>query len=152
MPDDGSTTHWDGYSDYQTVSQRITQSIHDAIEAAATIERAHQETARVDNEEAARAGSRIMAAAINVQTELQAYEDENDQYEELLAKFDGSDGYVHRFRTTQLHKECPDWLYEFVVDIRRAGFELGYLQAGREETERETTGPTDEAREMFANL
>jgi len=152
MPNDETTTKWDGYSDYQTVSQRITRSIHDAIEAAATIERAHKENARVDSGEAARAGSSIMFAAINVQTELQAYEDENEQYEQLLAKFEGDDGYVHRFRQAQLHTECPDWLYEFVVDIRTAGFELGYLKAGREQEEQTGNTPEGQAKEMFANL
>jgi len=150
--DDSVTTQWEGYSDYQTISQRITASIHDAIEAYAAIERAHMEGARPDPQTAARAGSRIMTAAMIVQTELDTFSDENDEYEELLDKFQGDDGYTARLKQVQLRSECPDWLHEFVADIRRAGFELGYLQAGRRNKQREKTGPTDEAREMFANL
>jgi len=150
--DQEETTKWEGYSDYRSISQRITASIHDAIDAYAAIERAHMEGARPDPQTAARAGSRIMSAAIIVQTELDTFGDENEDYEQLLEKFEGDDGYVRNLKEVQLRSECPDWLHDFVTDIRRAGFELGYLQAGRKQTEREKTGPKDEAREMFANL
>lgn len=152
MSDDTVRTEWDGYSDYQSVSQRNARTIHDAVEAFATVERAHQERGKLKSEVAARAGSRILTAAINVQTELAAYEDDNKQYEDLLANFTGEEGYVEQLREVNLRHDCPEWLYEFVVDIRRAGFELGYLKAGREESKREHEGPEDDAREMFANL
>jgi len=152
MPEDEVRTEWDGFADYQSVAQRNARTIHDAVEAFATVERAHQERGKLTADVAAKAGSRILTAAINVQTELAAYEDQNDDYEALLAKFQGETGYVERLRGTNLRSECPPWLYDFVVDIRRAGFELGYLKAGRESNERELKSAEDEAREMFADL
>jgi len=152
MAEDGTTTTWDGYSDYQSVSQCNARTIHDAVEAFAQIERGHKEGVKLGDKEAARAGSRIMTAAINVQTELAAYEDENEEYADLLESFNGPDGYVSRLRAVRLGHESPDWLLQFVRDIRRAGFMLGYLKAGREETKRDAEGPEEQAREMFADL
>jgi len=150
--DDSVTTRWDGYSDYQSVSDRIARSIHDAIEGFATVERAQHENAQFHPNEAARCGARILTAAINVQTELDAYSGENEEYQELLDKFEGQDGYVQKLRQVRLRNESPDWLYDFVVDIRTAGFKLGYLKAGREEEERNGDEPEDHAREMFADV
>jgi len=150
--DDSVTTRWDGYSDYQSVSDRIEQSIHDAIEGFATVERAQHENASWHPNEAARCGARILTAAINVQTELYAYADDNDEYAELLEKFEGDDGYVQKLREVRLRNESPGWLYEFVIDIRTAGFKLGYLKAGREEEENTGDTPGDQAQEMFADL
>jgi len=150
--DESLTTSWDGYADYQTVSDRIARSIHEAIEGYATVERAHNENASFHPNEAARAGARILTAAISVQTELQAYADENDEYQDLLEEFRGDDGYVQKLRQVRLRNESPDWLYDFVVDIRTAGFKLGYLKAGREEEERNGDEPEDHAREMFADV
>lgn len=143
---------WDGFADYQTVSARISRSIHDAIEAATTVERAHKEGAGVDPQLAARASADILSAAIKMQTELGRYKGGNPEYADLYESFDGDDGHVQKLRDVSLRDESPEWLFEFVVDIRRAGFELGYLKAGREETENTDTGPKSDAKEMFTDL
>lgn len=151
MPDE-VRTQWNGYSDYQSVSQRNAQAIHDAVEGFAIIQQAHSQGVKVQSEDAADAGARIMTAAITVQTELHAYADDNERYQDLLDSFEGREGYTARLKSADLSQSCPAWLYQCVVDIRRAGFQLGYLKAGRESDDRDLETDEDEARQMFANI
>ena len=51
-----------------------------------------------------------------------------------MDKWEGEEGYVNRFRRTPFNGTGDlEWFGDFVSDIRRAGWELGYLKAGREE-------------------
>ena len=133
-----ANSHWQAYGDYQSVSQRVAQSIDDAIDAYAQIQSLHQEGARVKSEPAAEARSRILSAALKLIPEL---EHDKQKHSEILERWqtDGSVasedddelGFVKRLNTVQLTRSCPDWLHQFVIDIRTAGWELGYLKAGR---------------------
>jgi len=83
---------------------------------------------------------------------LHAYADDNERYQDLLDSFEGREGYTARLKSADLSQSCPGWLYQCVVDIRRAGFQLGYLKAGRESDDRDLETDEDEARQMFANI
>lgn len=156
----GRGGRWEGYSDYQTVSQRIGRSIGDAIEGYAIIKRLHVENARISGEDAAEASSRILAAAMRLVPEMKTHRDDQDEYDKILNRWlDGEsddvdeqvpdEGYVAAFQTTSLRDDCPDWLNQFVLDLRAAGWHLGYLQAGRR-TEEEPDDPVEaDARAMF---
>jgi len=144
------TTRWHGYADYQNVSRRIAQSITMATEAYTTIQRAHEEEARVSVEEASRAGSRILAPALLLKQHMDRDRDAVDDYDKILDRWEGDDGYLNRIRTVQLHQECPGWLWQFVEDLNYAGLELGYLAAGRKEKEEAPIDSEDDAvKEMF---
>jgi len=151
-----TTTRWQGYSDYQSVSRRIAQSISDATEAYATIQRAHEEEARVSPDLASRAGSRIMSPALLLKQHMERDKDSVEQYQEILERWtegddDVDDGYLTLLQTVQLHKDCPDWLWQFIEDINTAGLELGYLAAGRKEKEEAPIDSEDEAvKEIFS--
>lgn len=142
--------YWDGYADYKSVSKRISQTIEDAVSAYSYIDAAHSEQAPITREEARDARTPILNAAIMLHDEMQREAEHNDDYDDILARWNGQDGFVKRFDEISLREERPGWLYDFARDIRTAGWRLGYLQAGR--TERE--GPDDpieeEAEEMFA--
>lgn len=63
------------------------------------------------------------------------------------------EGYLRELRDIQLQNECPDWLEQFVLDIKTAGFELGYLQAGRTVSINEDADPIEEdVNSMFNGL
>lgn len=150
---DGSTDGeiWDGYSDYRTVSSRIGTLVFDAIEAYADIHSIHVEGAVIQPNQAARARSRILAAAMALKAEMSHERDKNEDVAEILKRWEegleGSDvdvdvpadGFVSAFRGIRLYDDDPDWLSQFVEDIWRSGWELGYLKAGR----REETGPRE---------
>lgn len=133
---------WEGYSDFQTVSRRNGRSIDDALDAYAHVQRIHQEGGKVRNREAAEAGARILSAALRLVPELQANREQKEKYDEILSRwldgqypdeFDGpSEGFIDALNEVQLYADCPDWLFRFVLDLRTAGWHLGYLQAGRE--------------------
>lgn len=133
---------WDGYSDYATVASRIGENVFNAIDAYARIHSAHIEGARIRPRDAAEARSRIQSASMSLKPELEVQQDSNDDVAAILARWEGGedadtsvppDGFLSAFDSISLVESDPDWLYQFVVDIRRAGWELGYLKAGRYE-------------------
>lgn len=128
---DGPETRWEGYSDYKTVSITVGQTIEGAVEAYAQIESRHAEAAPVEPELAAEARARIKSAAMKLLPELRNDKDTVELYKEILDDWEGEDGHIQELNRIQLQHDCPPWLYEMVVQIRQAGWELGYLKAGR---------------------
>lgn len=129
--DDDAATVWEGYSDYQRVAQRIGMSVEDAVDAKSALKALHREGARVRAPRAAQARRDIEAAAMRMRVELEQDREEVDEYEEILTDWEGEEGYLALLDEVQLASDYPDWLDKFVNQIRRAGWELGYLQAGR---------------------
>lgn len=135
MSEADTDTAWEGYSDYRTVSQAIARSIDEALEAYAGLDSLHAESARVQPEQAAQARASILSAALRLVPELEADKDTNDEYEKILNDWQGEaddeDGYIDQLDEVRLQQTCPAWLYDMVLQIRSAGWHLGYLQAGR---------------------
>jgi len=127
----------------------VARSIDSALDAYARVRGAHVEGATIDPELAAEARGRIMSAAMKLIPELEQDRESVDKYDEILERWQGDDGFVRRFSEVQMRRECPGWMHQFVIDMRTAGWELGYLQAGRREAG-EPDDPTEaEARSMF---
>lgn len=124
-------TRWEGYANYQSVSFRVAESVDQAIDAYSQIESAHTEGARINPEFAAEARSQILSAAVRLYPELEQDRESVDLYDQILGRWEGQDGYLEKFSETSLRRSFPGWLVHFVIDIRSAAWELGYLQAGR---------------------
>jgi len=92
-PDDAggseTSTDWDGYSDYKTVSKSIVDATQNAINAYAELESRHAEGAKVQQRMAARARMHIKAAALQLLPELQRNSESNEQYQKILARWTG---------------------------------------------------------------
>lgn len=138
-------TVWEGYSDYQRVSIRIGRSIDEALDAYAELDSRHQENAPIPPNVAAEARTNILSAAMRLLPELEADRSVEDKpYDEMLRRWrSGGDGagYLQRLNEVSLQQECPGWLFQLVLDLRTAGWHLGYLQAGRT-TKTEAEDPT----------
>lgn len=131
--DDGPDSEWDAYSDYAQVSQRVTESISDAMDAYAALDNAVATGNKLNLRERTLLRADILAAAMRLQIELEAERDRGADYaEKMLDRWEGDEGYINRFRTSSFVDHSPEWFNDFASDIRRAGWELGYLQAGRE--------------------
>lgn len=78
---------------------------------------------------------------------------EVDVYTEILTRwtesYKGGEGLLDRLQDVRLHQECPEWLETLVRDIRKAGWEIGYLQAGRTISETTLDPDEEQARSMF---
>jgi hypothetical protein len=154
-----SVQRYEGYTDFQSVSNRVAASIDQAIDAYAHINALHIEDARVRQGEAAEARMRIHAAAIKLLPELRANaeaDNDSDVYTDILERWvgdgEGSDPpLLDRLDDVKLREECPSWLGNLVEDIRVAGWEIGYLQAGRTVTEEDLEPAEQDARQMFEN-
>lgn len=156
---DGSgSPEWDGYSDYKYVSYQISSAIDDAIDSYATLQGLHDEGAKIKANQAAQARQPILAAAMRLLPELKNNQSGNETYEEMVQKWteDGVPnrdvGYIPGLRQVDLTQSCPDWIYEFVLDLRKAGWELGYLQAGRYEEDDDEDDAHASAREMLKDI
>lgn len=148
--DDDRGSRWEGYSDYRVVSGRIARTIEDAVEAYAVIDARHSEGASVSPELASDARASIMAAAMMLQHEMERERgDDEKPYDEILSRWEGEEGFLRQMDTVQLRQVRPAWLHEMVLDIRRAGWELGYLQAGRTESQKPEDPVEADAEAMF---
>lgn len=130
-------TRFEGYADYRRISLRVASSIDRAVDAYARLDSAHNENAQVPPELAAEARGRIYGAAIKLIPELEDDREHVDDYDDILERWeDGEDederGFIARLNDTQLKSDSPAWLFQMVLDIRTAGWKLGYLRAGRE--------------------
>jgi NH3-dependent NAD+ synthetase len=65
-----SETTWEGYSNYRDVSQRVAESVSDAVDAYSALDSRHVEGASISQEYAATARQHIFAAAIRLYTEM----------------------------------------------------------------------------------
>lgn len=158
-----SNGQWEGYSDYQTVSASIARSIDEALSAYTELESMHMEGGKVKDMQAARARSKIKLAAMKLVPELDSDARNVEQYRQILCRWLGSgrvdfevdgpeDGYFERLNDTRLSRECPDWLENWVLDIRTAGWELGYLRAGRQSEAEEDDPIEASARKMIEDI
>lgn len=158
-PDRNSGERYEGFTDYQSVSQRIARSIDEAVQEYASLQRIHAENGKVPYDGA---GERILAAALRLLPELEDQRETDVVYDEMLVRWKADEpvqddtevevptsGYIELLMTTQLNRDCPEWLYQFVTDIRRAGWELGYLKAGRHAEEDDEFEKID-VRDMFS--
>lgn len=152
-----TTKRWEGYSDYQTNSNRVAAAIDDAIDAYAYVESLHIEGARIRQNDAAEARSRIVGATIKLLPELEENAsnsgDDETIYDEILTRwteeYDGGEGFLKRLKQVRLRSDCPEWLGDLAQDIRKAGWEIGYLQAGRTVSESNLDPTEGQARSMF---
>jgi hypothetical protein len=146
------TQQWEGYSDYQSVSRRVASSVEDALDAFAEIDAAYSQGAPLDATMAAEAHSLILGAAVRVKIEMEDNRDQKPVYDDILGRWSGEEGYINQFRDTALVDELPGFTFQFVEDIRRAAWHLGYLKAGRTDTEYEGDDTERAEREMFQDL
>lgn len=158
--DNTSAQRYEGFSDYESVSKRIARSIDEAVQEYAAIQRAHAEGRRVAHDGV---GERILAAAMRLLPELRDQRQAGAVFDEILARWLGDEakldetdvdpeppdsGAIEALMQARLTNDCPDWLHQMVIDIRTAGWELGYLKAGRHAEEDDEFTEAD-VKEMF---
>lgn len=148
-PQEDDATRWEGYSDYQNVSQHITRTVNRALQSYARIDAAMTEGAPIDPETAARAHADIFEAALSLVAEMEHDRMAVAKYDQILERWQGDGGYLKRFQNVQLGREMPAFVQQFVMDIRSAAWELGYLQAGRNRSTTDTDTPDQQAEAMF---
>jgi len=159
-----------GYADYERIATSLAKSINDAVEAYALLESRHVEHAKVKPGVAAEVRSLMLGTALKLEPKLASDSDVVNEYETILKRwfgegyngdgggdgggaiFDGTDeddgpaGYVGKLDQVNLQQRCPLWLRQFALDMQTAGWKLGYLRAGRQES----VGETDQTEEMLS--
>lgn len=142
-------TRWDSFSVYGEVSKDVADAVQAAIDAYSHIDSIHAEGADVAPKRAAEARACILAAAHRLMTELENERDQVDLYDDILERWEGQDGFIQRMGQVRLNSMSPGFLHQFVRDIHRAAWELGYIRAGRAERQALEDRVEDDARSMF---
>lgn len=150
---DDVRSEWEAYADYQSVSERVAESVADAIDALSRIEarghvnRKHKDVETVDR-------SSVLSAVAFLRTELENGRESKQVYDDILTRWEGEDGYLQRFRMMGMRDlESEPWIQQFAEDLHRAGWELGYLKAGREKQIGESgDGHDGELRDMIEGM
>ena len=151
---DGRRSEWEAYADYQSVSERVAESVADAIESLMIIERAKVSGESIKPAQETDLQADVLGAVVRLTTELENERDSKQLYDEILSRWEGEDGFVSRFRTVDVTDFQPEpFLQQFAKDIHRAGWELGYLKAGREKQIGESgDGHDGELRDMIEGM
>jgi len=157
MPDeDGAQDYWDGFSIYAEISRDIHESVGQAIDSYSAIASYHSEGAKIRDEEAAQHKAAVLSAAHRLLTEMEIEAGRNgpnaDHYKEILAEWNGDDGWIQQLHEANLAREHPSYLHEFAATIHRAAWHLGYLQAGRREEVEPDDTPSTSGREMLEDI
>lgn len=160
-----SGRRYEGYTDFKSVSQRIAKSVDDALEGYAFAASVTEEGYRGDKEEVVYAKSAIRGAALKLVPELRlnaqgSSDDGAEEFEEMLRRWmehgvDDNTGYIEAIRHVDfydINEPIPDWVEDFVLDIRSAAFKLGYLKAGRVEEETNIDPIEEDVNSMFKGL
>lgn len=154
---DDAEIRYEGFSDYQSVSNRVTASIDNAVDAFAMIDSLHAENARIQQREAAMARRHMLSAAIKLLPEIKENKNgkEDDIFADIYSRWveegDGDTGpFLDELKKVEFQSEAPDWLSQFAQDIRRAGWEIGYLQAGRTVKDEDLDPADEQAQDMFS--
>ena len=150
----GPETEWDAYSDYQHVSRRVAKSIGDAVDAISIIDSSEVAGEKLTAADETNLRADVLGAVNRLQTELENEREQQAVYDEILTRWQGEEGYINRFRTLTLaNLQSQPWLQQFATDIHRAGWELGYLKAGREEKQSRGGDAYDgEVRDMIEEM
>jgi hypothetical protein len=147
-------TRFEGYADYRRISLRVARAIDEAVDAYAQLQSRHREGAKVTPEFAAMARARILAAAMKLIPELEENRETVDDFDAILVRWregeeEDEDGHIKRLNEAPLSQTCPGWLFQMVLDIRSAGWEQGYLRAGREREAGERDPVEEETDDML---
>lgn len=147
--DSNNSGRYEGFADYSAISQRVASDVAAAVDAYARLDAAHSEGRSIPADSAAESRAAITAAATTLIPELQHDRDRKPLYDQILARWLGDEDVNHEGRLNQLdeiqlQQKLPGWLFQVVIDIKRAAFELGYLQAGHTvNEERKPADPTE---------
>jgi hypothetical protein len=151
---DGRRSEWEAYADYQSVSERVAESIADAIDALVIIERTKVIGDSMKPGPETNLQADVLSAVVRLSTELENERESKQLYDEILTRWEGEEGFINRFRNVNVQNYEPKpFLQQFAKDIHRAGWELGYLKAGREKQIGESgDGHDGELRDMIEGM
>lgn len=143
-------TEYEGYSDYNHVSQSIVGTINDAVEALSDFRAADLSGAKLKGKATTMHADVLNACwQLRVELEHEATDSGENFADQILEQWYGDgeeqEGWVEILQTTPT-REVPErqFLGDLAHSIRRAGWELGYLKAGRE-NETDDEGDADDA-------
>lgn len=141
---DGPRTEYDGFANYETVANRIEETIYASIEAYAYLGQAEPSQVKIGRQEERQLRAEILTAALIMEIEIEEHASAGEEWaEDILGRWSGEGGFIDRLRQAPSGEAARDWCRQFVTDIRRAGVRLGYLKAGREVEQEDEAAKAD---------
>lgn len=130
MSENGMDRNFEAYTNFNEVESNKFQAISKAIDSYELLEADHHQSGGTNPNRAIEARASIRRAAKMLLVEIDVNKD-NEPYDEIYERWTGDGGFIDEFKDLDLELECPEWLDDFLDDIRRASWELGYYRAGR---------------------
>jgi len=147
---DAGTERYEAYTDYSKISTAKVGIVQDAIHAINEIDSAHHEGTKVRSQPAARARADVLDAMIALTPELRTNRDADDDLDDILNRWEGSDGYRRRLKAVHLTRENPEWLSQLADDISHAAWQLGYTRSGKTTRENDVDPVEKESDNMLS--
>lgn len=136
------------YTDYEDVTARMSGSIAQALEDYSMLHSLKAENVVPKDRDVAQTRANLLAAAIRIRSELDAGNIDNGEAIKTRWETGGAEyeeGFIEKLHDHELEFGYESWLFQLVQDLRRAAWELGYLQAGehRDESDDPVEDETD---------
>jgi hypothetical protein len=110
----------------------VAERVELAIDAHGHVTACYSQRIGVTNGSAIEAKKAMLGAGERIKPEVRHNRDV-EPFDEIWERWEGEDGHIARLREVDLIEESPSWLDQYIDDLTTAAWELGYLQAGREE-------------------
>jgi len=148
----GSKKQWQGFSDYEDVAAQLHKDINRAVDAYAHLDSRDTQGISLTPDTAIKARSAILKITKRLSQEVER-QNHMSPFDEMSKRWhgDGEDevGYVKKLENANFYEDgLPPWLSDLVNAIVTAGWELGYLKAGRQRSTPDGDN-TKEVKEMF---
>lgn len=124
---------WSSFSDYESVVETVADRVEAAIDARAHITSCDSQMITMSNNSAVEAKKALLGAGDRLKPEVR-HNKGVEPFDEIWERWHGEDGHIAMLqRADFIEQGSPSWLHKYVDDLTTAAWELGYLQAGKEE-------------------
>lgn len=126
------TQRWSSFADYETIVETVAERVEVAIDAWGHLNACESQRISVTNGTAIEAKKALAGAGVRIKPEVRHNKDV-EPFDEIWGRWEGEEGHVAMLQRADFIEDVPGWLDQYVDDLTTAAWELGYLQAGREE-------------------
>jgi len=131
---DDTEQRWTSYSDYESQVQIVSETVYQANDAYSYIISVEAQGVPLEESDAVDVKRCLVRAGARLLPEIRKNK-EQEPFDDIWERWNGEDGEgkMSELRRLNLYDGVPDWLHQYNEDVMTAAWEIGYLQAGREE-------------------
>jgi len=129
---DGSGQVWSAYSEYKDQSQQVAEKVSRANDAYSFLVSVYTQDMHLPEKSAMDTKRALLNAGMRLKPEIKM-NNEHEPFDEIWERWDGEEGYIQMLIQHDFYNGMPGWVHQYSDDLMTAAWEIGYLQAGRQE-------------------